>query len=115
MARIRTVKPSFWGDPDVAQVSRDARLLMLGLISFADDEGRFLGSTAAINGYVYPNDELTPSKVRGWLKELANQKLVHLYTVDGIAYGCFLSWGKHQRISHPQPSPLPPPQGVLFP
>lgn len=115
MARIRTVKPSFWGDADVCRVSRDARLLMIGLISMADDEGRFLGSVAAINGYVYPNDDLASTKVRRWLDELARMKLVHLYSIDGIAYGCFLSWRGHQRISHPQPSPLPPPQGVLFP
>ena len=28
MARIRTVKPSFWGSPDTAKLSRDARLLV---------------------------------------------------------------------------------------
>lgn len=114
MARIRTVKPSFWGDADVCRVSRDARLLMLGLISFADDEGRFLASIASIAGYVYPNDDIPASKVRRWLDELARMKLVHLYGIDGISYGCFLTWVNHQRISHPQPSPLPPPQGVLF-
>jgi hypothetical protein len=88
---------------------------MLGLISMADDEGRFLGSAAAINGFVFPNDDLAPGKVRKWLAELEQAKLVHLYGVDGIAYGCFLTWRSHQVINHRQPSTLPPPQGVLFP
>jgi hypothetical protein len=114
MPRIRTIKPSLWGDPDVCRVSRDARLLMIGLISMADDEGRFLGSPAAIAGYVFPNDSIPASRLRKWLDELARTKLIHLYSIDGISYGCFLSWRAHQRISHPQPSPLPPPQGVLF-
>jgi hypothetical protein len=115
MARIRTIKPSFWGDADVCRLSIEARLLMVGLISMADDQGRFLGSTNAISGYVFPNDDIPPTKVRKWLTELEHSKRVHFYSIDGIAYGCFLNWSKHQRISHPQPSPLPPPQGVLFP
>lgn len=115
MARIRTIKPSFWGDASVCRVSRESRLLMIGLISFADDQGRFLGSVTAIAGHVYPNDELPPSKIRKWLTELEQMKLIHLYSIDGINYGCFLTWVKHQKISHPQASPLPPPQGVLFP
>lgn len=114
MARIRTLKPSFWGDGSVCQVTRDARLLMIGLISTADDEGRFLGSMAAINGAVFPNDDLPPARVRKWLGELEKAALVHLYNVDGITYGCFPTWGRHQRISHPTPSTFPPPQGVLF-
>jgi len=114
VARIRTIKPSFWGDGAVCRISRDARLLMLGLISMADDEGRFLGSTAAINGYVFPNDDLPPTRVKRWLAEIEKAGLVHIYSIDGIAYGCFLTYSKHQRISHPQASTLPPPQGVLF-
>jgi hypothetical protein len=69
MARIRTIKPSFWGSRPVARLSRDARLLAIGLISFADDDGRFLASTATINGYVFPNDDLPNAKVRKWIDE----------------------------------------------
>lgn len=114
MARIRTIKPTIWGDAGVARVSRDARLLMVGLITMADDSGRFLSSPAAVTGHIYPNDSIQPSRVQRWLDELAKQDLIHLYRIDGIAYGCFLKWKKHQKISHPQPSALPPPQEELF-
>jgi hypothetical protein len=114
MARIRTIKPSIWGDAGVARVSRDARLLMVGLITMADDSGRFLGSPAAVTGHVFPNDCIQPSRVQKWLSELAKEDLIHLYRIDGIAYGCFLKWKRHQKISHPQPSALPPPQEELF-
>jgi DNA replication protein DnaT len=114
VARIRTVKPSFWGDGAVSQVTREARLLMIGLISMADDEGRFLGSVSAISGFVFPNDELPQARVKKWLAELEKAGLIHLYSIDGIRYGAFLGWHKHQKISHPQASPLPPPQGELF-
>lgn len=114
MARIRTIKPSIWGDEKVARLSRDARLLYVGLISMADDDGRFLASPGAISGYVFPNDDLPPSKITRWLAEIVAVGLVAAYECDGIRYGAHLNYRKHQRISHPQPSPLPSPQGVLL-
>lgn len=104
------MKPSFWGSPEAGRMCRDARLLVLGLISEADDDGRFLGSPAAITGFVFPNDEdITPAKVRKWLGEAADTGMVYLYRVDGIQYGCLPSWHKHQVIDRYTPSTLPPP------
>lgn len=114
MARIRTIKPSFWADGAVAAMSRDARLLCIGLISFSDDQGRFVASIPAITGYIYPHDEVTSRQVRSWLAEVEKAGLISLYEVDGLRYGWFPKYRTHQRISHPQPSPLPPPQEVLF-
>lgn len=116
MARIRTVKPEFWGSPEVAAMCRDARLLVIGLISFSDDEGRFLANFAAIAGYVYPNDaDITPRKLNGWLSEVVATGMVELYEVRGVRYGHFPSWGRHQVINKKTASRLPPPpQMTLF-
>ena len=94
MARIRTIKPSFWGSRPVAELTLPARLLAVGLISFADDDGRFLAATAAINGYVFPNDELSTTKVRRWFEECIASGLIHEYG-QTIRYGCFPSWHEH--------------------
>jgi hypothetical protein len=110
MARIRTIKPQFWQDAGVANLSREARLLMLGLVSIADDEGRFVASPAAIIGYVYPHDDdVTPAKVKRWLSEVEKHCHLTLYTVDGLSYGSWRNWTKHQAINRPSSSPLPPP------
>jgi hypothetical protein len=115
MARIRTIKPSFWGSPTVAKLSRDARLLAVGLISMADDDGRFLCSTAAVNGYVFPNDDLPSPKVRRWLQQVAASGLTHEYEVDGVRYGCFPEWHEHQVINRYTPSILPEPDVTCSP
>jgi hypothetical protein len=117
MARIRSVKPSFWGDEKVAELSRDARLLFLGLVSMADDDGRFLASHQAIAGYVFPNDEdVTIRKLAAWLEEIKCQGMVTIYDKGRIRYGAIPKFRNHQRISHPQPSTLPPPpHDGLFP
>ena len=111
MARIRTLKPSFWSDQKVCSLDRDARLLTVGLISFADDQGRFLASPGAIIGYVYPHDNVTHKQVTAWRNAISQVGLIELYTVNGFEYGHFPRWADHQKISHPAPSTFPePPQ-----
>lgn len=112
MARIRTVKPDFWGSSDIApRLSRDARLLVLGLISMADDDGRFLASPNAVVGHVFPNDDnVSAAQIRRWLAEVSDRgEPVYLYDVDGVRYGCFPKWHRHQRINRYTPSKLPSP------
>ena len=120
MARIRTLKPSFW--VSVGGMSRDARLLAAGLISHSDDAGRFVATVPAILGAIYPLDEaVTPTQVRKWLRECESHTgrdgvpLIVLYEIGGRRFGHFPKWKRHQKISHPQPSPLPaPPADALF-
>lgn len=114
MARIRTIKPSFWAA--CGHMTRDARLLAVGLISMADDEGRFVATQQAILGYVFPLDiDVTSKRLSAWLSEVtekrpsADRPLVELYEVDAVPYGWFPKYKKHQRINRPQPSALPPP------
>lgn len=120
MARIRTIKPSFWAA--TGHMSRDARLLALGLISLADDAGRFVATPQAILGYVFPLDtNIPPATLRRWLGEITtgrpsdDRPLVEIYEIDGVPYGWFPKYRKHQRINRPQPSSLPaPPPAALF-
>ncbi|HEY8663147.1 MAG TPA: hypothetical protein VIL68_05975 [Propionibacteriaceae bacterium] len=120
MARIRTIKPSFWAA--CGHMSRDARLLAVGLISMADDAGRFVATQQAILGYVFPLDtDIKPAKLTCWLNEVTDKRpshdrpLVEMYTIDGVPYGYFPKYRKHQRINRPQPSslPCPPPDGLF--
>jgi len=113
--RIRTIKPQLWGSGDVTGLSRDARLLFIGLISMADDDGRFLASVNAINGYVFPNDELAPGKVRKWLTEISDAGTIYLYSRDGVSYGCIPNWHKHQVVNRHTKSVLPEPDIECYP
>jgi hypothetical protein len=109
MPRIRTLKPSFWTDSKVVALSHEARLLTIGLISLADDEGRFVATPAAIRGYVYPYDHITDHVVRRWRDEIVKAGVIWIRTIDGLEIGYFPHWRDHQRISHVTPSMLPPP------
>lgn len=115
MARIRTIKPSFWGDDKVCRLSWDARLLLIGIISSADDEGRFIATPQAVLGYVFPHELVTPKRFQSLLAEITDTKIVQLYEDRGRHYGFLPNWRKHQKISKPQPSAIPaPPQEGLW-
>jgi len=114
MARIRTIKPSFWADPDITNLSWDARLLLIGLISLADDRGRFIATHSSVCGYVFPHEDVSPAKFKRLMQAIAKTGIVELYTVEGRAYGRLPKWERHQKISHPQPSPIPVPEAEMF-
>lgn len=109
MARIRSLKPSFWTDERVIDCSRDARLLLVGMISHADDDGRLVGSAPALIGAIFPHDDMTVRQVERWRDELATVGLVTVYTAGRGTYICLPGWNKHQRIPKRYPSTLPQP------
>ncbi len=108
MARIRTVKPEFWGDPKTARCCDSARLLFIGLLNFSDDEGYQLGSERRILGEVFPNDPAkSTGDIHSWLDELEAAGLVHRYVVDQVPYLRIHGFTQHQKVQHPSPSRLP--------
>lgn len=46
--RIRSIKPEMWQDEDFGLLDPEAQLLFIGLISHADDHGRFKGSAMRV-------------------------------------------------------------------
>lgn len=117
MARkSRPLKTSFWDDDKVCRLTRDARLMLAGLITkHADDEGRFPASPAAVGGAIFPEDELPPARIRKWLAEIEDQGMVRIYRINGATYGALVGWHRHQKPPHPTPSTIPPePDEGLF-
>lgn len=107
MARIRTIKPEFWHDEKLAGVSRDARLLFIGLWNFADDNGRLGGSARVIRGLLFPFDD--DIDISHCLDELQNVGVVFRYQAEGKDFFQVRNFSKHQRIDKRAKSWIPPP------
>lgn len=112
--RIRSIKPEMGQDEKFGQLSRDARLLFVGLISLADDEGRFRALPSVILGHWYPYDSDAARRLQTWLGELQAQRMVVLYEVASVPYGWLPGW-HHQRINRKTDSLLPAPPDVVSP
>jgi hypothetical protein len=109
MARKRMIEPELWTDEQVSNLSRDARLLFIGLISNADDEGRLKGTPRYLKAVIFPYDDIGASLIDSWLNEVISQNLVIRYNVNGDEYLVLPSFLKHQTINRPSPSRLPEP------
>lgn len=109
--RIRSIKPDLWHDEAFGALTVQARLLFIGLITMADDEGRLRDLPAAIVGHVFPYDSVPPARVDRWLEELSHARLVVRYDVGANSYLALRSWSKHQKVNRPTESqfPSPPP------
>lgn len=107
--RIRTLKPETWADERISAMSRDARLLFVGMVTLADDEGRFRARRSELVGSLFPDDSDAYGLIDGWVNEIKRSGSIVFYVVDATPYGAFRHWKRHQRINRPTPSELPAP------
>ncbi|EPS6875910.1 DnaT-like ssDNA-binding domain-containing protein [Morganella morganii] len=99
MARIRTIKPTFWTDEDMAEVSEAACLLAIGLLNYADDEGYFNANPKLIKAAVFPLREPSGS-IPVLLQELSNCGYIRLFSAqNGKRFGLIINFTKHQVIN----------------
>jgi hypothetical protein len=112
--RIRTLKPEVWQDERLAEVTFDARLLYVGLVTQADDEGRQNGNLNIVKSRIYPFDGgLALDDIAAWLGELEAAGLVELYAAEARQYIAIKSWFQDQRVDRPTPSEIPAPDSTL--
>lgn len=77
MPRMRMVKPEFWTDSKVVRVSRDARLLFIGLWNFADcDAGHVEADPFGLKMKIFPADDVHVEELLG--------ELIHIGLVEEL-------------------------------
>lgn len=101
MPRIRTIKPKFWDNLQVARLSRDARLLFIGMWNFTDDLGVILADPMWIKAKVLPYDQVTPNQVKNWLDEIKGQKFTYQIQYGEETFLYIPGIRKHQVINRP--------------
>ena len=109
MARIRSIKPSFFRSEDVSALPLRARLTWIGLWTHCDDQGRTKDNVRLIKGDVWPLDNVTLADVEEDLSTLAAHGRIVRYEVGGKRYLEVANWSKHQKIDRPTASLLPAP------
>lgn len=97
MGRIRTLKPEFWTDGKVVQLSYAARLLFVGSWNFARcDEGHLDDDAIALKLKVLPADDVDADNL---LAELIEAGLIVRYeSEDGRSYLHIRRFAEHQRV-----------------
>lgn len=97
MARIRTIKPEFWIDEKVVDLSFPARLLFVGMWNFADDQGFVDYKPRRIKMQIFPADEVD---IQSLINELltAGRVVAHIAPIGPVLR--IVNW-QHQRVDKP--------------
>lgn len=95
MARIRTIKPEFWTDSKVVQLSPIARLLFIGCWNFADDYGALAADPLQLKLRVLPAEQCDPQDL---VDELLDAGLLRPTTNGQDTFWIVAGWEKHQKV-----------------
>lgn len=110
MARIRSIKPTFFRDIAMSELPLQTRYTYIGLWTYLDDNGVGVDDARLVKAEIYPlDDAITAKKVEDDLGRLAAAGRIVRYMVDGRRYLAVPRWTKHQKVNRPSPSPFPPP------
>lgn len=110
--RIRSIKPEFWESESLGRVSREARLLFIGLFSCCDDHGRARASSRLLASRLFPYDDDALKKLPSWIAELEKEGCIRIYKSNDETYLDIPKWLNHQKIDKPSASKLPPFEGI---
>lgn len=98
--RIRQIKPEFWKDDKVGQLTAHQKLLFIGLWMLADGEGRLYNRPVIIKAELFAyDDKLTLKQVESDLVRLHDLGLILLYQVEGKQCIVINNFHKHQKLS----------------
>ena len=109
MARKRMFDPSVWQDEGFLELSDKSKLMFLGLINHADDEGKGIGSSKSLKAKIFPAEDISIEKIDQIKTEVQKYTRVTFYTIDGKEYYKLEKWSRYQSVNHPQKSAIPDP------
>ena len=118
MARFRSIDPEFWRQPQLAQLPFLTRLILLGLVSQADDQGRVTANPLQLQGILFTFGKRPSVRaITSALAQLATAEEIYLYVGTDRRDYCLLrgwkdasSW-QYQVIQRPQAARCPEPKG----
>lgn len=94
MARARNIKPSFFKNDELAELSFDARLCFVGLWTLADCNGRLELRPKRIKAELFPYDNVDVEKI---VINLDKYRFIRIYSVQGKQYIEIANFTKHQN------------------
>lgn len=97
MPRIRSIKPEFFQDEDLAQLATTDRLVFIGILTQADREGRLEDRPARLKVQILPYDQID---IRPIIDRLVAARFLIRYSYENRSYLQIRTFKKHQRPHH---------------
>ena len=110
MTKRRMIHEDFFQSEVVAMWSIRQRLLVIGMISVADDQGRLKGHPRWIQSQIFPYDAISIDDISSDLSDIASvNDTIRLYQVEGRSYIQLIHWWDYQGLQWAKPSKHPAP------
>lgn len=113
MARNRVIKPKFWDDAKIGRLTRDARLLYIGLWNFSDDIGVVIGNSIWLKSKIFPYDQIQIQQFEKWMNELVINGFICLLSYKGERFIYLPNFTRHQVINKPNYEDLNIPKSLI--
>ena len=107
MARRRMIDPNIWLSEDVSKLTIFERLMLIGMFSNADDEGRGRATPALLRSLIFPYDDIPVGDIEESLDNISQVINIVFYEFEDSRYYEFTKWSKWQRVDKPQESIIP--------
>lgn len=103
------IDPAIWESIDFSKLSAAAKIVFIGLFSFADDEGRGRATASYLKSKLFAfSDEMSNAGVKKCLREISQHMSITFYAdAKGDEYYTLDNWRKWQRLDRPAESQLP--------
>lgn len=105
----RMIDSGMWSNENFAALPAMARLLQVGIINHADDQGRIKAHPAYLRSQIFPYDDVSIDDVRKWLQTITQNGTAIVYEVDGKEYLQLVKWWDYQSLQYASPSEYPAP------
>jgi hypothetical protein len=113
MPRIRYLKPEFFTDEDLGELSFQTRLTYQGLWCYADKEGRLEDRPKFLKAMIFPYDDVDIEVELELLSQFKSNgsPFIQRYVNGNGKYIQIIQWEKHQKPHHTEKESIfPPPQ-----
>lgn len=112
MTKRRMISEDFFQSEKVAEWTLRQRMLVLGIIANADDQGRIRGHPQWLRSRIFPYDDFTAEEVEADLQEISKvNDTVLVYEVEGKRYIQLQNWWEYQGLPWAKQSDFPAPDG----
>jgi len=111
MPTRRMIHVELWQSETIARLTRDQRLLFIGLFSNADDQGRLRGHPMVVRSIVYPYDDISLEQMEADLAALVGGDFIIRYGSGTKSLIQIKNWWTYQQPQWAYPSAHPPPEG----
>jgi hypothetical protein len=111
MTKRRMIHDCIWQSESFSALTYRQRVLWIGLITTADDQGRGRAHPGLVRAAVFPFDVVSQDEVQDDLQAISDAGMVLLYQVEDKVYYQVVHWWEYQTPQWVGPSDFPAPDG----